>query len=51
MDARCDLSTSGHLDGPVICNEMGKGIFVSVLQHDKCIEVIAIIAINLYKNN
>ncbi len=33
MDARCSLSTRGHWDGPVICNEMGKGICVSVVPH------------------
>ncbi len=37
------MSTRGHWDGPVICNEMGKGI---VVQHGKCIKVIAIIDIN-----
>ena len=39
MDARCGLSTRGHWDGPVICNEMGKGI---VVQHGKCIAIIDI---------
>ncbi len=43
MDARCGLSTCGHWDGPVICNEMGKGICVSVVQHGKRIKVIAIL--------
>ena len=26
MDAGCGLSTSGHWDGPVICNEAGQAI-------------------------
>ncbi len=42
------FSTPWHWDGHVICNEMGKGICASVVQHGKCIQVIDIIAINYY---
>ncbi len=33
MDAGCGLSASGHWDGPVICNEAGQAVPVSVVPH------------------
>ncbi len=42
------FSTRGPGDGHVICNKMGNGICASVVQHGKCVQVIAIIAINCY---
>ena len=33
MDAGCGLSTRGHWDGPVICNEAGQAVRASVARH------------------
>ena len=33
MDAGCGLSTRGHWDGPVICNEAGRAVSASVVPH------------------
>ena len=33
MDAGCGLSTRGHWDGPVICNEAGQAVRASVVRH------------------
>jgi len=49
MGAGCGLSTRGHWDGSVKCNEMG--ICASVVQHGKRIAIIAIIAINRDSNS
>ena len=32
-DAGCGLSTRGHWDGPVICNEAGQAVRASVVRH------------------
>ena len=49
--AGCGLSTRGHWDGPVTCNDMGQGICASVVPHGKRIAIIAIIAIKQYNNS
>ena len=51
MGAGCGLSTRGHWDGPVTCNEMGQGICASVVPHGKRIAIIAIIAIKRDNNS
>jgi hypothetical protein len=51
MDARCGLSTRGHWDGPVICNEMGRVSVCPSCSMANVFKVIAIITINRYNNS
>jgi hypothetical protein len=42
MDAEFGLSTLGHFDGPVICNEIGRGASAYVLPHGERLHCIAV---------
>ncbi len=39
MDAECGLSVCGHWDGPVICNEIGRGASAYVLPHGEKLQL------------
>jgi hypothetical protein len=44
MDAGCGLSTRGHWDGPVICNEAGQAVPASVAQHGESSSAVVVVA-------